>query len=426
VQFRSIVVTLALLVVVGAFAWTAAAQTAPVAVKAPAVSGAEAATALTRGTQIAEAVSTITSTAVSPLLGVCVLGAYEYWRTPHAARAQLPFYTKPVVWIPIAILLVLILGKDTIGGAAPLFKKPLDAVEVLMLNKASLFLLGVPVVVHEVGQMMGFTSLAQLLQAIEPTVYAQSSGSGSVVAQTASGALTALLIALGCGLTFTVWVVGHALDVLVLLSPFPFVDLMLKGLRALVFAVLAGLTILDPKVAAVLSVFVFLLCALLAGWAVRLLVFGAVFSSDLLGVVAFANRADPREGDGLRGFTVSKIESIPRRSYVKLLRNASDGSLELRYRPWLLGLEQRVVLPRTAGYDIGFGFLYPSLIETKDNSSGFRQLVRLLPRYRKTEMALARILGVKGIRDIRFGAGLGSFWKWLRDDSEGTAMRSGR
>jgi hypothetical protein len=84
---------------------------------------------LNRGQQISTAVAAVTSTAISPLLGVCILGIYDYARAAPEARATLPFYSRPHFWIPISVLLLLIFFKDSIGSTVPLMKKPLDAIE---------------------------------------------------------------------------------------------------------------------------------------------------------------------------------------------------------------------------------------------------------------------------------------------------------
>ena len=84
---------------------------------------------LERGRDVARAVATVTGTAVSPLLGVCALGAYTYWKTPPERRAALPFYCAPPFWISLVILLALVMLKDTVGAAAPFLKKPPDAIE---------------------------------------------------------------------------------------------------------------------------------------------------------------------------------------------------------------------------------------------------------------------------------------------------------
>ena len=85
--------------------------------------------ALKSGESVTKALGTVTSTAISPLVGVSVMGAWQYFRTPRPRRAQLPFFDRPYFWVPTMVLLVLIFIKDTFGGFAPLIKKPLDAIE---------------------------------------------------------------------------------------------------------------------------------------------------------------------------------------------------------------------------------------------------------------------------------------------------------
>ena len=50
------------------------------------------------GVGIAEGISEITGVAVSPLLGVSVIGAWTWWRTEAAMRDKLPWYCQPVAW----------------------------------------------------------------------------------------------------------------------------------------------------------------------------------------------------------------------------------------------------------------------------------------------------------------------------------------
>jgi hypothetical protein len=178
---------------------------------------------LTRGQQISTAVAAVTSTAISPLLGVCLLGIYDYERTAPEARASLPFYSKPHFWIPIGILLVLLFFKDSIGGTVHPLKKPLDAIEVLVINKAALVLIAFPVMFHEVSRLTGIRDISELFQ---PVVYAAAPGALETAGHWGTAGL--LLIA-GTIIMLVVWVVGHAADVLALLSPVPFVDLLVKS-----------------------------------------------------------------------------------------------------------------------------------------------------------------------------------------------------
>ena len=192
---------------------------------------------LRSGEKISTALATVTSTAISPLVGVSVMGVWQYFHTPKLQRDQLPLIQKPKFWIPIMLLLVLIFVKDTFGGFAPLIKKPLDAVEVLLVNHAGLVLIVFPVVLHQVERVMGFQSLRELFACMlsEPVVYAATAQTSGV--HHAFTVATAILYTVvGLAVTFVVWLVGHSFDVLVLISPFPFLDLLLKAIRNTIFA----------------------------------------------------------------------------------------------------------------------------------------------------------------------------------------------
>src|SRR5262245_17052333 len=122
-----------------------------------------------RGQRVANAVATITGTAISPLLGVSVLGAYSYFRTPEAERRSLPFYCSPLFWIPLVLLLTLVFLKDTVGSVLPILKKPLDAVEVLIVNKAALLFAVLPVVWFEAADLQ--RAAAPIASLVLPAAY---------------------------------------------------------------------------------------------------------------------------------------------------------------------------------------------------------------------------------------------------------------
>jgi len=282
---------------------------------------------MNRGQQISSAVATVTSVSVSPLVGVCVLGIWEHYRSSKADREKLPLYTRPVFWIPVGVLLVLILFKDTVGGFAPLVKKPLDAIEVLLVNKASLILIAFPVLFHEVAQLMGARSLsdvfALLLGSAQPVVYAAGPDAG--VLHTASRvALGAILLAVGSITVVVVWLVGHAFDVLALLSPFPFVDLLLKGFRNAIFVGLAVTAAINWKLGLAASLLVIAVSLALVGWAYRLLVFGVRFSWDLLRVLIMEWRRQPSSDKPILAFAARGLSSVPRRTYGKLSRDSKE------------------------------------------------------------------------------------------------------
>ena len=101
------------------------------------------------------------------------------------------------------------------------------------MNKASLILVAFSVLFHQVARLMGAQSLSDVLALVagrvQTVVYAEGPEGGAL--HTAGHvALGTALLAVG-SVTVVVWMVGHAFDVLALVSPFPFLDLLLKGFR---------------------------------------------------------------------------------------------------------------------------------------------------------------------------------------------------
>ena len=347
---------------------------------------------LNKGQQVSTAIAAVTSTAMSPLLGVCLMGIYDYARTAPEARASLPFYSKPHFWIPIGLLLVLIFFKDTIGGTFHLLKKPLDAIEILVVNKAALVLIAFPLMYHQVSRLTGIRDIAEMLM---PTVYASS---GLETAEHIGSA--AVLLIAGTLITLVVWVVGHAADVLALLSPIPFLDLAVKISRALVLLAIAGCAFINPTLGLIASSIVIFICALLFWMALRILILGWVFGLDVLALLILSRKRTPREGDAVRAFTVGKIQGIARQTLGTLTRDP-NGILEFRYRRLGFGPMRRVRLEDSCLYDVGRGMLYPCVVLPKGEKPHIQ--FRLLPRYRGSEEAVRVALGMAAVRDLGFG-----------------------
>jgi hypothetical protein len=379
---------------------------------------------LNKGQQISSAVATVTGVSISPLLGVCVLGVWEHYRTPMAERVKLPLYTRPVFWIPIGVLLILILIKDTVGGFTPLVKKPLDAAEVLLVNKASLILVAFPVLFRQVAQLMGAQSLRDALAllpgSLQTVVYA-AGPEGSALHTAGHVALGAALLAIGSITVVVVWMVGHAFDVLALLSPFPFLDLLLKGFRNAIFVALAVTAAINWKLGLVASVTLILVSLVLAGWAYRLLVFGVRFSWDLFRVLITAWRRLPSDDKPILGFAGRGLASVPCRTYGKLSRD-SEGALVFQCRRFGVGPHRGLRLGNTSEYEVGKGLLYPSIVSPKAGGNKYKLVFRLLPGYVGSEGVVQTSLGLAGVRDIRWSSGLRSFWQWLAGDAEETTQ----
>ena len=379
----------------------------------------ETAPVLKTGESVSRALATVTSTAISPLLGISVMGAWEYFRTPKPQRGELPFFDRPYFWIPTIVLLVLIFIKDTFGGFAPLIKKPLDAIEVLFVNHASLVLIVFPVVMNQVARVMGLPSLKSLFAAMlsGPVVYAATAPTSG--AQHFFSVATALLYTIvGFALTGVVWLLGHCFDVLALLSPFPFVDFVLKAIRNVIFAALLGASILSPHLGLALCLLVIVTGFLLFGWALRLSFFGTLYAWSLLKMLMLDIQETPKPGEGVRAFSAG-MKNVSRRTYGKLFVR-DDGTLAFAYRPLLFGPEKIIPIGRARSFSIGRGIFHPTVVEPIESAGKHRVVFRLLPTYRGTEQELLVVLACGTVEDLRWSKGLQSFWKFVTGDENGT------
>ena len=112
-----------------------------------------------------------------------------------------------------------------------------------------------------------------------------------------SVATAVLYTVVGFAITGVVWLLGHCFDVLALISPFPFVDFVLKAIRNIIFAVLLGASIVSPHVGLVLCLVVIVASFLLFGWALRLSFFGTLYAISLLQMLLFDWQESPgRDG----------------------------------------------------------------------------------------------------------------------------------
>jgi len=378
---------------------------------------------LKSGESVTKALTTVTSTAISPLLGVSVMGAWQYYKTPAPQRAQLPFFQRPYFWAPIMLLLVLIFIKDTFGGFAPLIKKPLDAIEVLFVNHASLILIVFPVVMNQVARVMGFTSLKGLFASLlsGPVVYAATAET-SGMHHAFSMATAVLYMAVGFVITAVVWLLGHCFDVMALISPFPFVDFALKAVRNTIFGVLLATSIISPHLGLLLALVIIIVSFLLFGWALRLAFFGSLFAWSLLEMLLFDVQDRPSREDGVRAFSAG-VKSVKRRTYGRLAPR-EDGTLVFAYKRLLVGPEKRVAIGRAESFAIAKGVFYPNLVEPIESADKHRVVFRLLPTYRGAEEEVRACLDCLEVHELRWSKGLKSFWKFVTDEDSAAAEKS--
>lgn len=397
-----VMLALGLALVLAPLAWgaTAAKPTPAAAGKSPAA-------------PIAAAVSTVTGIAISPLLGTAAYGAWQYFDAKDAAaRAALPWFAQVKFWLPALLIVALCAAKDAFGAVVPPgLKKPLDVLETIE-NKASGLVAA--------GAVVPFT-MAAISKMVLGHEAAMSGGgfvpSGLAMIQVGavdfSWLLNLLTVPFGIAMFAVVWMASHAINVLILLSPWGAIDAGLKAARTALLGLLTVTSSINPWAGAFLSLLVILIAWFASGWAFRLTHFGTVFCWEWL--TRRRNRFVP-QANGNAMFAGGSLPGVPPRSYGRLTRRA-EGGLEFSYRPWLVAPAKIAKLPaaeRELG--VGRGLFFSGIAAPGQNT-----LLLLPPRYHGHEEAVARVYALgAGVHD----AGIRKAWSLLRELFGGGAAQT--
>jgi hypothetical protein len=360
----------------------------------------------TPGLELAALATQVTGIAISPLLGVSAVGCYRYFQasTPEQ-KAALPWFAHPGFWALGLLLVAAVAAKDTAGATVPPgWKKPLDILETIE-NKAS----GLVAAGAVIPSLVTFGSkMIMESSGLGATIELQATGVAMLRVATfdTSWLLSLLMVPLSVVVFGVVWLSAHTINVLILLSPWGAIDAALKALRTGILGLVTATAWIDPVVGATLSVIIILVAYLMAGWAFRLTVFGSVFCWDFFTV---RRKRFQLLADGNQVFTADRLEGVPQRTYGRLFQ-APDGTLTLKYRPWLVLPERTVTVPRD-GLVVGRGMFYSEVLGHDPKADQMHTVLLLPPRYLGHEELFVRTYHLSGTTEV----GLRKAWSWIRE-----------
>ncbi|HEY8994859.1 MAG TPA: hypothetical protein VIM71_09375 [Lacunisphaera sp.] len=371
-------------------------------------------TGKTPGLELAALATQVTGIAISPMLGVSAVGAWQYFKagTPEE-KAALPWFAHPGFWAVGLLVVGAVAAKDAFGATLPPgWKKPFDVLETIE-NKVS----GLVAAGAVIPSLVTFGSkLIMDSSGLGSTVELHFTGLAMLPVATfdTSWLLSILMVPLSVAVFAVVWLTSHAINVLILISPWGAIDAALKALRTSLLGLVTATAWIDPVVGATLSVVIIVIAYFTAGWAFRLMTFGSVFCWDFFTV---RRKRFQLLADGNKLFTGSEFEGVPPRTYGRLHQSA-DGALTLKYRPWLVMPEREAAVPRE-GLVVGKGVFYSEVLGHDAKTDRNRTLLLLPPRYLGHEELFARTYHVTGTCEI----GLRKAWSWIKE-AVGVGRRS--
>lgn len=350
------------------------------------------------GAQLASTLSQVTGVAISPLLGVSAIGAYKYWNATEAERPNLPWYCDPKYWSIGLLIVAAVALKDAAGATLPPgWKKPLDIAETLENKLSGLVAAGafVPFTVDTLTSLIGNGGHAALPSGLAMLPLASVDF---------SWLLNILLVPFTIAIFLVVWLASHAINVLILISPWGAVDAALKSFRLSVLGLVTVTSYMNPWLSIACSVIVIVVAYFIAGWSFRLSVFGWVFCWDAFTLRRTRFVPDPKVNWVFAG---NAIDGVPIRTYGRVARG-ENGKLVLSYRPWLFLPAKQAVLPDVK-LAVGRGAFYPTVEGTFGEKE--RTVLTLPPRYRKHEEQFARACGIDELTDV----GLRRAWAAVKE-----------
>lgn len=208
----------------------------------------------------------------------------------------------------------------------------------------------------------------------------------------------------------TVWLAGHAINVLIALCPFGFIDALLKLFKFSLLSSVVLSSLISPYLGAAVSIVILLLASLIAPWAFRLSFFGTRLACDIVLPGRSRRRLRPTEP---HAFLARRLAGLPARTSGRLVRT-EEGNVAFIYRPWLVMPRRSVAIP-PGSVAISKGLLFPSLLHRLDDQQRMKVLVIFLPRYRSHESSIAAHLSIVEVQDSKLARGLKAVRTWIAD-----------
>lgn len=356
------------------------------------------------GIALSQGVSEITGVAISPLMGISAVGAWRYFQAPEDKRSELKWYCSPLFWGTSLVLILFIQLKTFLPKPLSL---PLDIADTWE-DKISALLVSGTLVPDLVTQATADFSTAP---AIASAANTSLDAYPLITVAAISFDYRLLFIPFGIAAFLVVWMTSHAINLLIILSPFSIVDLGLKALKIFLLGSVLISYLIHPILGAVVSFIYIATATFLAPRVFRFSFFVSLLSLDL--VTPWRSKKT-RKPENAHAFLSIKNCGAPKHTYGRISRT-SDGATVFTYRPRLILKSKTIVLSDRA-LVLRKGILHPALLQESEGSAGYyTKIIVLPPRYRKGEHLVAQHLDIDDIRENEVLKGIAAIKAWCKD-----------
>lgn len=348
---------------------------------------------------LAESLSTTTGIAMTPLLGMGLLGVWEYFQAEGALRDSLPWYAQPWSWGICIGIFCLLKSKDILGAWIPeMVKKPITVVDDVQ-EKASALIVGlavIPPAVYEEFRNInpgGIFGQGETTMALAPVIF------------------PVLVVIVSVVVFAVVWLAFNAFSSIKVLSPSSVINTGISVVKGGILAFYGLILALNPFVALAMAVGLIIFSVAIAGWAFRWNVFGVLFAKDFL----FGSPVHPiAEDEPLKGFASSHYPDVPSRSYGEIHREGNQ--LIFSWNPWLIGPRQKQSIEIVSGENsLRKGVFLPSVTVKDRESDRYRSVFDFRMKYRGKHDELRDRLNLAGVSPNLVTSGIRAGWEWLND-----------
>ena len=326
--------------------------------------------------EISEAFTRITGTAIYPVFGLAMLGMWDHTHDIHT------WYATPFLYIPLLCILLIDFLKNTIGLAFGPFKKVVDILmQVLDLINGHLGLfMSIGIAANSFNspvEQFARTLHATIIPVAEANSFEpESSHTWAVLLMVISGIIGGLVYSI-------IWVLNQSFALLILLSPFTFLDSILRSIQITAISILTISFLIFP----LLGVIVGCIYCIIAMRMLRFCWSHLRFSTTILFLYLFRRgKFDPTLKQGIACFSDTGMSNLYPRTFGHIV--SEEASLYFRTVA-TVGTAQTHAI-QVNGLYIQRNTLTPTLCIDVNNSR--LNIATLSPQYKGSEDCLAQYL----------------------------------